>query len=71
MHRIHHSTLPRETDSNYGFSISCWDRLFKTYIAEPQTAQTDMDTGLALFRNTAQLGFLSLLILPFKSLLKR
>ncbi|MDD1641330.1 MAG: hypothetical protein LUQ68_07510 [Methylococcaceae bacterium] len=29
MHRIHHSALQLETDSNYGFSLSCWDRLFK------------------------------------------
>jgi len=71
MHRIHHSTHPRETDSNYGFSISCWDRLFNTYTAEPQTAQTDMDIGLTSFRDTNQLGFLSLVLLPFKRLLKR
>jgi len=71
MHRIHHSTLPTETDSNYGFSISCWDRLCKTYIAEPNQPQTAMDIGLKPFREQHELGFLQLLLLPFKALRQR
>jgi sterol desaturase/sphingolipid hydroxylase (fatty acid hydroxylase superfamily) len=66
MHRIHHSTLPAETDSNYGFSISCWDRLCKTYIAEPRQSQTTMTIGLAPFRQQTELGFVQLLLLPFR-----
>jgi sterol desaturase/sphingolipid hydroxylase (fatty acid hydroxylase superfamily) len=68
MHRIHHSTIPVETDSNYGFSISCWDRLCGTFRAEPKQAQTDMPIGLAPFRNPEELGFASLLRLPFSTL---
>ena len=68
MHRIHHSTLPIETDSNYGFSISCWDRLFRTYTPEPQQPQTTMAIGLNPFRQQTELGFMRLLLLPFKAL---
>jgi sterol desaturase/sphingolipid hydroxylase (fatty acid hydroxylase superfamily) len=71
MHRIHHSTLPAETDSNYGFSISCWDRLCKTYVAEPRQPQTTMAIGLSPFREFNELGFLQLLLLPFKAWRKR
>jgi sterol desaturase/sphingolipid hydroxylase (fatty acid hydroxylase superfamily) len=71
MHRIHHSTIPVETDSNYGFSISCWDRLFKTYTPEPKLSQKSMDIGLVSFREAVQLGFVPLMLLPFKGLRKR
>ena len=71
MHRIHHSTLVTEIDSNYGFSISCWDRLCKTYRAEPGQAQTSMAIGLASFRLQRELGFVQLLLLPFKPLRRR
>lgn len=68
MHRIHHSTIRAETDSNYGFSISLWDRLCKTYIAEPRQSQVSMTIGLEPFRQQGELGFLQLLLLPFKKL---
>lgn len=68
MHRIHHSTVPSETDSNYGFWISCWDRLFKTYTANPQQAQLVMPIGLAGYRHNKALSLLKLLALPFKRL---
>src|SRR3989337_2304077 len=42
MHRVHHSVLRREHDSNYGFNLSVWDRLFRTYIAEPAAGQRAM-----------------------------
>ncbi|MDO9424027.1 MAG: sterol desaturase family protein [Methylobacter sp.] len=71
MHRIHHSTIPAETDSNFGFSISCWDRLCKTYVAEPKQPQTTMAIGLKPFRRQQELGFVQLLLLPFKALRKR
>ncbi|TAN68211.1 MAG: sterol desaturase family protein [Methylobacter sp.] len=71
MHRIHHSTVPAEIDSNYGFSISCWDRLCRTYIAEPRQSQTSMAIGLKPFPDPHELGFLQLLLLPFKALRKR
>jgi sterol desaturase/sphingolipid hydroxylase (fatty acid hydroxylase superfamily) len=71
MHRIHHSAVPAETDSNYGFSLSCWDRLCKTYVAEPRQPQTAMAMGLMPFRQQHELGILKLLLLPFKELPKR
>ncbi|MFU8788317.1 MAG: sterol desaturase family protein [Methylobacter sp.] len=71
MHRIHHSPFPTETDSNYGFSISCWDRLCRTYVANPRQPQSRMMIGLKPFRQQQELGFVQLLLLPFKTLQKR
>jgi sterol desaturase/sphingolipid hydroxylase (fatty acid hydroxylase superfamily) len=71
MHRIHHSTLQAETDSNYGFSISCWDRLCGTYVAEPEQPQTTMALGLGAFREPHGVGFMALLLLPFRALRAR
>lgn len=71
MHRIHHSARQAETDSNYGFSLSCWDRLFKTYCADSQQAQTEMTIGLNGFRDESELSFIKLLALPFKRLRAR
>lgn len=68
MHRIHHSARQPETDSNYGFSLSCWDRLFETYCAESQLPQADMTIGLNGFRDAAELGFIEMLVLPFRRL---
>ena len=65
MHRIHHSTIKSETDSNYGFSISCWDRLCRTYTDQPQLAHTQMNLGQEEFRNSEQLSWLKLLKQPF------
>lgn len=71
MHRIHHSTLRSEIDSNYGFSLSCWDRLFKTYTAAPQQDHATMGIGLKSFHNIGDIGFLQLLLLPFQALRPR
>jgi sterol desaturase/sphingolipid hydroxylase (fatty acid hydroxylase superfamily) len=68
MHRIHHSTDPKEFNSNYGFFLSCWDRVCRTYIAEPKQQQTTMDIGLKPFRDKQQLDFIALLLMPFKAL---
>ncbi|WP_286240167.1 sterol desaturase family protein [Neptuniibacter halophilus] len=46
MHRVHHSRIPRETDSNYGFALALWDRLFHTYTPEPEAGQQGMQIGL-------------------------
>ncbi len=67
MHRIHHSAEPSETDSNYGFSISIWDRLCRTYKAKSRHPQTTLAIGLNAYRNQADLGFMALLRLPFKA----
>ncbi len=46
MHRIHHSDIRDEHDSNYGFSLSIWDRIFRTYTDKPQKGRDDMTVGL-------------------------
>lgn len=46
MHRVHHSVHRAEHDSNYGFSLSIWDKLFGTYIAEPKAGHENMEVGL-------------------------
>ncbi|ALA18503.1 sterol desaturase [Chelatococcus sp. CO-6] len=51
MHRVHHSTLRRETDSNFGFNLPWWDRLFGTYRAEPEKGHDAMTLGLDEFRD--------------------
>jgi len=46
MHRVHHSVHRSEHDSNYGFALSIWDRLFGTYIAQPAAGHDAMQVGL-------------------------
>jgi len=46
MHRVHHSVLREEHDSNYGFSLSIWDHIFRTYVAQPKNGHDDMEIGL-------------------------
>ena len=46
MHRVHHSVHRSEHDSNYGFALSIWDRMFGTYIAQPREGHDDMTVGL-------------------------
>lgn len=71
LHRIHHSAYQPETDSNYGFSLCWWDRLFKTLRPQPRQTHSDMPIGLNGFRNPDELGFMQLLALPFRPLRKR
>lgn len=66
MHRIHHSTNPVEYNSNYGFCLSCWDKLCRTYTAEAKQPQNTMDIGLSPYRQP--LSFIVLLWLPLKNL---
>nr|WP_134853015.1 sterol desaturase family protein [Roseibium alexandrii] len=46
MHRVHHSVKRRETDSNYGFNLSVWDRIFRTYVPQPEQGHEGMELGL-------------------------
>ncbi len=64
MHRIHHSVHLRECDSNYGFNLSLWDRLFGTYTTEPQDGHANMELGLASTRKRPVGNFLWLLWYP-------
>jgi len=66
MHRVHHSTVRRETDSNYGFNLSIWDRMFRTYIDQPEMGHDKMAIGIAEFRDAKQVDQLpGMLALPF------
>ncbi|WP_406650266.1 sterol desaturase family protein [Aliisedimentitalea scapharcae] len=65
MHRVHHSVHRHEHDSNYGFALSIWDRIFRTYIAQPADGHDDMVVGLQWQdHRPSQLGWS--LKLPFK-----
>ncbi|NBN80308.1 sterol desaturase family protein [Microvirga tunisiensis] len=55
MHRVHHSVIPRETNSNFGFSLSWWDRLLGTYIAQPAEGHEGMRIGVPQFRTRRDL----------------
>lgn len=63
MHRVHHSEIRAETDSNYGFFLSVWDRLFGTFRREPEKGQAGVVLGLPEARN---LRLRDLLTIPFE-----
>jgi sterol desaturase/sphingolipid hydroxylase (fatty acid hydroxylase superfamily) len=65
MHRVHHSTVPRETNSNYGFSIALWDRIFGTYIAQPAAGHDDITIGLIEYQSNDPADFWWSLKIPF------
>jgi len=65
MHRVHHSVIKRETDSNYGFNLSVWDRLFGTYIDQPRAGHDKMTIGLPAYRDSNPSRLLWCLKLPF------
>ena len=66
MHRIHHSTLQRETNSNFGTMLSGWDRLFGTYRDRAQAGQDGLTIGLAEYQDRRPLGLWWSLVLPFR-----
>jgi sterol desaturase/sphingolipid hydroxylase (fatty acid hydroxylase superfamily) len=66
MHRVHHSIERLETDSNFGFSLPWWDRLFATYCAQPAAGHEAMTIGIDAFRDTRELGLDRMLLQPFR-----
>lgn len=66
MHRIHHSVELNETDSNYGFNLSIWDRLLGTYIHDGKRPQPEIVIGVPDIRTPQEVTLLKLLIMPFK-----
>lgn len=66
MHRVHHSVIPQETDSNFSFNFPWWDRLLGTYRDQPREGHEIMQIGLKEFRDAGRLGLGYLLVLPFK-----
>lgn len=65
MHRVHHSVDRVETNSNFGFNLPWWDRLFGTYRDQPAAGHEAMTVGLAQFRDPARLTLGHILVLPF------
>ena len=67
MHRVHHSVIRREHDSNYGFNLSVWDRFFGTYTPQPEKGHEGMTIGLTPYQSEdpTRLGWS--LLLPFRN----
>lgn len=69
MHEVHHSVIRQDTDSNYGFNLSVWDRLCRTYRAAPTSdlAGQTVTIGLPVFRDPAEQRFDRMLTQPFRN----
>jgi len=65
MHRVHHSVVPHETNSNFGFNLPWWDRLLGTYRAQPTAGHEGMTIGLDVFRDPKELRLDRMLLQPF------
>jgi len=67
MHRVHHSVEDDEANSNFGFCLTWWDRLFGTYVDQPRGGQTGMKIGIHYYDDPKQVSWLhGMLILPFR-----
>ncbi len=67
MHRVHHSVEDDEANSNFGFNMSCWDRLFGTYRDRPRGGHVGMRIGIHHYRAPREVCWLpGLLALPFR-----
>jgi sterol desaturase/sphingolipid hydroxylase (fatty acid hydroxylase superfamily) len=66
MHRIHHSILSRETNSNFGFNLPWWDHLLGTYRAQPEAGHEGMTIGIEQFRDPRELRLDRMLLQPFR-----
>ncbi|MDO6685345.1 MULTISPECIES: sterol desaturase family protein [unclassified Agarivorans] len=72
MHRVHHSRFRHEHNANYGFNLSIWDRLFNSYVAQPQQGHSGLRFGLSHWPKAEDNQQLSgLLSLPFRSANKK
>jgi sterol desaturase/sphingolipid hydroxylase (fatty acid hydroxylase superfamily) len=66
MHRVHHSILDHETNSNFGFNLPWWDRLFGTYQDQPEQGHKKMTIGIRDFREPKRADRLDgMLMIPF------
>jgi sterol desaturase/sphingolipid hydroxylase (fatty acid hydroxylase superfamily) len=66
MHRVHHSILPEETNSNFGFNLPWWDRLLGTYRAQPRDGHEGMTLGIEQFRTPTDLRLDRMLVQPLR-----
>ena len=67
MHRVHHSIDTVESNQNFGFNFSWWDRLFSSYRAQPKLGHQNMEIGLRNFRSDHELRIDKMLSQPFRS----
>ena len=67
MHRVHHSVIPQEANSNFGFNLAIWDRWFGTYCAQPEAGHQEMSIGISTFRTERDLALDKMLLQPFKN----
>ncbi|MEC9344072.1 MAG: sterol desaturase family protein [Pseudomonadota bacterium] len=66
MHRVHHSSDPDETNSNYGFNLSVWDRMFATYVPQPALGHDGMQIGLKQWQDEKPARLDWTLMVPFR-----
>ena len=66
MHRVHHSIVWRETNSNFGFNLPWWDRLFGTYLDQPLAEHDKVTIGIPQFRDPGELRLDRMLLQPFR-----
>ena len=66
MHRVHHAIHAREYNTNYGFNLSIWDRLFSSYTAQPKDGHAEMKIGQSEYRDPAEARLDKLLTQPFR-----
>jgi sterol desaturase/sphingolipid hydroxylase (fatty acid hydroxylase superfamily) len=66
MHRVHHSIVVRETNSNFGFNLPWWDRLLGTYRAQPEAGHDAMTIGIEQFREARELRLDRMLTQPWR-----
>ncbi len=65
MHRVHHSVEDHEANSNFGFNLSIWDRIFGTYLDQPEKGHLGMTIGIRQFRDEKYLALHMMLAQPF------
>ena len=66
MHRIHHSVEKEETNSNFGFNLSVWDRILGTYVPDALKPQSRIVIGVSQFRTSEEVSFKNLMMMPFR-----
>lgn len=66
MHRVHHSIVVDETNSNFGFNLPWWDRLLGTYRSQPAAGHDGMTIGIEQFREARELWLDRMLLQPFR-----
>lgn len=67
MHIVHHSDILEESNSNFGFNLSIWDRIFKTYLAQPKLGVKGVNIGVLEYKKPKySRELLTILLLPFR-----